>query len=672
MLDLPVPVERCELPTPDAIIVEHPDAGRFVLVDHRVDDTDLARLARRLIVEIELRGPSSGAGRAAARLRAAIAAEMTARTRASPRTLVAVGAPPVAEPVVESSPAPSDEPYDGAVDLMLDRAHTARIYDVFLGGKTNYWPDRMAADQIVQVAPTTPLAARAQRAFMGRAVAVLAREGFDQFLDIGTGIPTEPNLHQVAQAVDPTAHVVYVDNDPIVLAHAAALMSSDRRGAVGYVHADAKRPEDILTAITTRAALDLARPVAISTVGLLHFLDDDDAHRLITTLLDAVAPGSALVLSSVTPDLDANGALVAAVQGYRAAGIPMWPRTAADLRRLFLDGLDVVEPGIVGLLRWRAESTVPDADVALYGVVARKPGRRPSPRSGTSVGTAAPVAMPAVTASIDVEPAGPPVELLTDRAHSARIYDCFLGGKTNYAADRAAADAIRAAMPSAVAAARSQRTFMHRAVEVLARDGIEQFLDIGTGLPSEPNLHQIAQQVNPAAHVVYVDNDPIVLAHAAALMSGTAAGALVYLHADAADPEAILAAPALREVLDLARPVAISVIGILHFLDDETAVRLVRTLVAAAAPGSHLVLTQSTLDADVAGSAARAAQSYRASGIPCFPRSADQVRAMFLDGLEPVEPGIAFSHRWRPDGDRFRALPDAEIATLAAVARKPG
>ena len=396
MQDVRVPVLRCELPTPDAIVVEHPDAGRFVLVDHRVGDVDLTRLLERLPIETDLHGhPAPPCDHTAAVLRDAIAAGMTARTRArtraqpTRRALVVVGttpevAPP--EPAVVSPPT-VEESFLPQADLLLDRPHSARVYDVLLGGKTNYWPDRMAADEIVNAAPSSPLAARAQRGFMHRIVTVLARSGFDQFLDIGTGIPTEPNLHQVAQHLTPSARVVYVDNDPIVLAHAAALMKSDPRGAVGYVDADARRPEDILAAAELGTVLDLDRPVAISAIGLLHFLDDGDAHRLVTTLMAAVPSGSALAISQVTPDLDANGAMVAAIGQYAAAGMPMYPRSAAEIHRLLLRGLDVQEPGVAGLLRWRTDVDVPlnpdltgddlrsltDADVSIYAVLAVKP-----------------------------------------------------------------------------------------------------------------------------------------------------------------------------------------------------------------------------------------------------------------------------------------------------------
>jgi hypothetical protein len=390
--DPPVPILRCELPTPDAIVVEHPMAGRFVLVDQRVGDADLTRLLERLAVEAELHAvPPPPCVHTAAMLRDAIAAGMTARTRTQPprRTLAVVGTavPELAAPEPAPAPPAAEESFLPEADLLLDRAHSARVYDVLLGGKTNYWPDRVAADEIVQIAPTTPLAARAQRGFMHRVVTVLARSGFDQFLDIGTGIPSEPNLHQIAQSITPSARVVHVDNDPIVLAHAAALMKSDPRGAIGFVDADAREPQDILAAAEVRRLLDLDRPVAISAIGLLHFLDDEEAHRLVTTLLAAVPVGSTLAFSQVTPDYGENAAMAAAIRQFAAAGIAMYPRTAADVHQLFLDGLELCAPGVVGMLRWRSDVEVPvraepagddlrtatDIDVSIYAGLARKP-----------------------------------------------------------------------------------------------------------------------------------------------------------------------------------------------------------------------------------------------------------------------------------------------------------
>jgi O-methyltransferase involved in polyketide biosynthesis len=261
----------------------------------------------------------------------------------------------------------------------------------------------------------------------------------------------------------------------------------------------------------------------------------------------------------------------------------------------------------------------------------------------------------------------PEVDLRTDRAHTARVYDYLLGGKTNYAADRAAGDGLISVMPRARATARRQRGFMHRTCRHIAEAGITQFLDIGSGIPTEPNLHQIVHAARPESRVVYVDNDPIVLAHAAALMSGP--GTVAYLQADARDPEAILAAPQVRETLDLTRPVSVSVIGLLHFLDDDTVRRLLDTVVGALAPGSYLSITQATYDNDRDGSVRGTTDVYAKAGISGWARTYDEVEAL-LHGLEILPPGIVPCAEWRPDPTRFEQGA-RDLSIWGAVARKP-
>jgi hypothetical protein len=218
--------------------------------------------------------------------------------------------------------------------------------------------------------------ARAQRTFVQRSTRFAAEAGIDQFLDIGTGIPTEPNLHQIAQGVNPDARVVYVDNDPIVLAHAAALMSGSVRGSLAYVHADAREPDAILGAEQLRATIDLARPVAVSVIGIVHFLDDDTVHKLIGALMDAVPSSSLLSLTVGTFDLDDSGEVRRTNEVYARAGIAGWARTKDQVAEM-LAGLDVLPPGIVQPLQWRPDPTAfpggANRDRALWAAVARKP-----------------------------------------------------------------------------------------------------------------------------------------------------------------------------------------------------------------------------------------------------------------------------------------------------------
>ncbi|MBL7495594.1 SAM-dependent methyltransferase [Frankia sp. CNm7] len=266
--------------------------------------------------------------------------------------------------------------------------------------------------------------------------------------------------------------------------------------------------------------------------------------------------------------------------------------------------------------------------------------------------------------------AGPvdPVVLRTDVPHTARIYDYYLGGKDNFPADRQAAEQTLAVYPHAPIAARQNREFVRRAIRFLAAEvGIRQFLDVGTGIPTSPNLHEIAQGIAPESRIVYADNDPIVLAHARALLASTPQGKTAYLDADLREPEKILHSAELRDTLDLSKPVVLSVIAILHFIpDSDDPLGLIRRYLDALPTGSYLALTHGT--ADFASDVARAQEVYRKRGISGSARSRDEV-ARFFEGLDLVEPGIVPVHRWRPDGTIPEGLTDAQVSVYGAVAR---
>ncbi|MGW1740930.1 SAM-dependent methyltransferase [Nocardia sp. NPDC001965] len=255
------------------------------------------------------------------------------------------------------------------------------------------------------------------------------------------------------------------------------------------------------------------------------------------------------------------------------------------------------------------------------------------------------------------------VDLRQDRAHSARIYDYFLGGKDNYPADREAAAKIEQAIPSVRVVARDNRAFMVRAMRYLAASGVRQFLDIGTGIPTEPNLHQVAQESVPDARVVYVDNDPIVLAHARALLVGTPEGVTQYVQSDLTDPARILSAPAVRETLDFTEPVALSLIALCHFVPGDRIYEIVDTLLAPLPTGSYLVMTHLTTDFDPA-MVEGTVQAYRASGIEMEARDHAGVSHFFRD-LELVEPGIVAIEDWYPEGEQSRAVGVTELQTSA-------
>lgn len=261
-----------------------------------------------------------------------------------------------------------------------------------------------------------------------------------------------------------------------------------------------------------------------------------------------------------------------------------------------------------------------------------------------------------------------PLNLDTSRPHPARTYDWFLGGKDNYPVDEELGRKMIALEPRSPVLARVNRAFMHRATRWLAENGVRQFLDIGTGIPTEPNLHQIAQRVAPDARVVYCDNDPIVLAHAAALLRGTPEGVTEYVQADVRDPGTIIEQA--RQVLDFGQPVALSLIALLHFVPDEDgAYELVERLMAELPSGSHLVVSHASADFTPEKSKA-ATETYKAGGITLALRSRDEV-ARFFDGLELVEPGVSQVTDWHAElGEPVPGQDDDVIPGYAAVGRK--
>jgi O-methyltransferase involved in polyketide biosynthesis len=261
-----------------------------------------------------------------------------------------------------------------------------------------------------------------------------------------------------------------------------------------------------------------------------------------------------------------------------------------------------------------------------------------------------------------------PDEIDATVAHSARIWNYWLGGKDNYVADREIGDQIAGMFPGIVATARQDRAFLGRAVgHLVAETGIRQFLDIGTGLPTVDNTHEVAQRIAPESKIVYVDNDPLVLAHARALLTSTPEGATDYLDADIRDPDTILRGAA--RTLDFTRPVAVMMLGILHFvLGDDQAHALVRRYVAALPAGSHLAIAHATGDVDTEMST-KSLDHWNKYGEPKMTfRSTGEIAA-FFDGLELVAPGVVSCSRWRPEVD-LEDLPP-EVNQICGLARKP-
>ena len=252
-------------------------------------------------------------------------------------------------------------------------AHSARIWNYWLDGKDHYDVDSRVGEVIKRAFPDIVRMARADRAFLTRAVRYLAGEaGIRQFLDIGTGLPTFDNTHEVAQRIAPESRIVYVDNDPLVLAHARALLTSTPRGATDYIEADAQAPEAILEAASR--TLDFTRPVAIVMLGITHFLlDDDEARRIVDRLLAAVPSGSYLVLSHATAVVNPQG-ITESVRHWNRYGEPkMYLRSPSEIGRFF-EGLELLAPGVVSFPRWRPEvhRIGEGAEVDGYCGVARK------------------------------------------------------------------------------------------------------------------------------------------------------------------------------------------------------------------------------------------------------------------------------------------------------------
>jgi SAM-dependent methyltransferase len=269
----------------------------------------------------------------------------------------------------EGSPAREDGP-----GLDTRHAHPARVYNYWLGGKDNFAADREAAEQAIAANPGIVADVRANRAFLARAVRYLAAEcGIRQFLDIGTGLPTAGNTHEVAQAVAPAARIVYVDNDPVVLSHAQALLTSAPDGATAYLHADLRDVGGIVRAAAQ--TLDFGEPVALMLLIILHLIPDaDDPYGIVAALLQALPAGGYLVLSHPAGDIRAaQMAEMTRRVNERMSGPQATMRDRAGVTRFF-GGLDLLEPGVVQPQQWRPEpGVISPAQVTAWCGVARKP-----------------------------------------------------------------------------------------------------------------------------------------------------------------------------------------------------------------------------------------------------------------------------------------------------------
>jgi S-adenosyl methyltransferase len=256
-----------------------------------------------------------------------------------------------------------------AVHIDTSKPHPARIYDYLLGGKDNYEVDQLAGDELAAAAPEVRIGVRANRAFLHRAVRYVVGSGVRQILDIGTGLPTSPNVHEVAQETAADVRVAYVDNDPIVAAHGNALLS--RSGTTGIALGDLRDPRSVLGHPNVREVIDLEQPVAVLLVGRPDFLTDAERPgEVVATLREALPAGSHLVLSHATGDFADRTAAQAV---YNKATATLNPRSRAEIERFF-DGFELVEPGLSQVPFWRPDTTPPprSGEIGFYGGVARK------------------------------------------------------------------------------------------------------------------------------------------------------------------------------------------------------------------------------------------------------------------------------------------------------------
>ncbi len=281
-------------------------------------------------------------------------------------------------PVTTGTPGPDDAPTAPAGRIDASRPHPARRYDYWRGGKDNFAADRHSADAIEKVFPHIRTAARANRDFLHRTVRYLVEEaGVRQFLDIGTGLPTACNTHDIAQALDPTCRIVYADNDPLVLAHARALLTSHPHGRTAYLHADLHQPNDLLHAVIADGTLDLTQPVAVMLVAVLHFIHDDtNANAAVNKLMKAMPAGSYLTLSHATADFLPPAVQAALTDGTVAGSSDFTSRTRTQIEHLFTDNdLTLIPPGLTVVSDWRPDPdtpTVPPEHVSVWGGIAAK------------------------------------------------------------------------------------------------------------------------------------------------------------------------------------------------------------------------------------------------------------------------------------------------------------
>jgi O-methyltransferase involved in polyketide biosynthesis len=559
------------------------------------------------------------------------------------------------------------------------------------------------AEQLAGQQPLLPVIARANRDWLARVVDYLTHRGVRQFLDIGSGIPTVGHIHELA----PHARVVYLDVDPTAVRVGQRLLEGNDNVAIGL--ADLAKPDELIAVLArpefTRL-LSQDEPVGLILGGVLPFLMDEQAYPAVRRLRSWLPARSYLALSHATPAIDAEPGDTdrQAIDRFRQS-IGLHLRTSQEIAR-FLDGLDLEPYGLMPLMNWGRHARTPAVDGAdrtgiIAGVAQKKLNRpvthlhlrsRQVPDHGHAdthggdrpddhpIGHSAAMALDSRARQSPQGSQGaglsedrgtadrPSSRIDTTTAHNARVWDFWLGGKDNYEVDREVGTQIRTIIPHIDAVARADRAFLARAVSFLAEEaGIRQFLDIGTGLPTANNTHQVAQRIAPKSRIVYVDNDPMVLAHAQALLVGRPEGATAYIEADVRDPDTILAEAA--RTLDFDQPIGLMLLGVLNFVEDtEQVAGIIDRLVDALVPGSYVAFTHPTTE--LGGQANVAAMEFynqHAEPKICA-RTGVQITRLF-QRLELIEPGLVSCATWRAEPDEHGRLPQ-RVPQYGLVARK--
>lgn len=535
---------------------------------------------------------------------------------------------------------PTNQPPNSA-NLNVLRPSVPRIYDYFLGGKDNLEVDRVAGDKLLTTAAEVRPAARRNRAALGRAVRYAVCHGITQILDIGSGLPktdaSDPAmypLHEQAHWLSTSVRCVYVDNDPIVLAHDRALLD----GAI-VVEGDLE-DRGLLDKPEVQAEIDFGERVVLVLGAILHFIEDDDyAKQLVARMVSYLAPGSMVVISHATADALAPERVAAAESVYENTAVGLCFRSHARIQALF-DGLSLTPPGLVYLDDWQPEY----APVPREGAIAAGEARENQIGSTwLKIGAAiVPDPPPDESATVTAK---------TKSASTGRIFRAYLNGATPAGlpeAERRVFEDVRSVAPEAPQLAVQSRLFRNRAIRELGW-GISQFIDLGCGyLQGHQDVHDVAREQVPDARIVYVDNEPEAVAHSREQLHGVPGTTII--DANIREPESVLSRAELRALLDLSQPVTLLMCMVLHCIGDHDDPKdILGRYRDALVPGSVLIISHVTEGEapEQAREAAAAYHKHRATTKMVL-RTRERIHE-FFEGWELQEPGLVAPVNWRPD-----------------------